>query len=68
MNSKQTMVDPTDKVQAATRLAKAAVGDADGSGILVRRVHIEVEPSGEPRKRKRKPITELPTTGLTLLS
>ena len=53
-----------DEVQAATRLAKAAVGDIDGAGVLVRRVHIEVEPSGEPRKRK--PISELPTTGLTL--
>ena len=60
----KSMVDPTDKVQAMTRLAKAAVGDADGSGILVRRVHVEVEPSGEPRTHK--PVTELPTTGLTL--
>lgn len=45
-----------DEVQATTRLAKAAVGDVDGSGILVRRFHIEVEPSGEP---PRKPISEI---------
>lgn len=56
MGSEKTIVEPTDEVQAATRLAKTAVGDADGSGMLVRRFNIEVEPSDDP---PRKPISKI---------
>ncbi len=55
-----------DEVQVATRVMQVAVGDIedDPNVRIVRRVHIEVEPSGEPSNRK--PISELSTTGLAL--
>ncbi len=54
-----------DETQAATRVAQVAVGDIEDDRVmLVRRVNIEVEPSGEPQKRK--PISELPVSGLVI--
>ena len=57
--------DAMDETQAATRVAQVAVGDIEDDRVmLVRRVNIEVEPSGEPQKRK--PISELPVSGLVI--
>ena len=58
--------DGMDEVQVSTRVMQVAVGDIedDPNVLIVRRVHIEVEPSGEPSKRK--PISKLPVSGLTL--
>ena len=64
MDDEKTIVGPggirrsTDEVQAATQVAKVAVGESTDE-VPHRSFIIEVEPSGDP---PRKPVSELSLT------